>query len=217
MNDPKTTDVWKKAMSNEMGRLAQGNIHGAKYTDTIEFVPKHSIRTGRDITYANFVLDYRLLKSEPNRVRLTVGGGKLSYDDYPGSPVASLLETKIMLNSVISDAAKGARFISLNLKDLFLATPMARTEYMRIYSKHFPQDIKNKYNIQHPNLIADDDYVYFKIKKGMHGLTQAAILAYQNLVRILSQHGYRPVPHALSIWRMKHVLSAFAYVWMTLR
>ena len=40
MNNPKTKRVWTKAMSNEMGRLAQGNIHNVKYTDTIEFIPK---------------------------------------------------------------------------------------------------------------------------------------------------------------------------------
>jgi len=73
-----------------------------------------------------------------------------------------------MLNSVISDATKGARFMSLDLKDFFLATPMARPEYMRIHSKHFPQDITDIYNIA--NLIEEDDYVYVKIKKGIYGL-----------------------------------------------
>ena len=35
----------------------------------------------------------------------------------------------------------------------------------------------------------------------MYGLKQAAILAYENLVRNLSQYGYRPVPYALGIWK----------------
>jgi hypothetical protein len=48
-----------------------------------------------------------------------VGGDKLSYDEDTGSPAASLLETKLMLNSVISDAAKGAKFMSMDLKDFF--------------------------------------------------------------------------------------------------
>lgn len=164
MNDPKTSDVWTKAMSNELGRLAKGNIHGVKYTETIEFIKKSEVPNNRDVTYANFILDYRPLKSEPWRVRLTVGGDKLSYDEDPGSPAASLLETKIMLNSVISDAKQGARFMGLDLKDFFLATPMARPEYMRVHYKHFPDDIKERYNID--SLVAKDDYVYVKIKKG---------------------------------------------------
>ena len=198
MSDPKTTDVWTRAMSNELGRLAQSNKYGVKSTDTIEFIKKSEVPKGRDITYANFILDYRPLKSEPNRVRLTVGGDKLSYDDDAGSPAASILETKIMLNSVISDAKQGARFMGLDLKDFFLASPMARPEFMRIHYKHFPQDIKEMYNID--DLKAPDDYVYVRIKRGMYGLKQAAILAFEFLVQNLSNYGYKPVPHSLSIW-----------------
>ena len=198
MTNPETREVWTRAMSNELGRLAQSNKYGVKHTDTIDFIKKSEVPAGRDITYANFILDYRPLKSEPNRVRLTVGGDKLSHDDDAGSPAASILETKIMLNSVISDAHKGARFMGLDLKDFFLASPMARPEFMRIHYKHFPEDIKDKYNID--SLRADDDYVYVKIKRGMYGLKQAAILAFEFLVDNLSQYGYKPLPHTLSIW-----------------
>ena len=41
-----------------------------------------------------------------------------------GSPAALFIETKIMLNSVISDASKGAKLLTCDLKDFFLATPM---------------------------------------------------------------------------------------------
>ena len=199
MNNPDTTDVWTRAMSNELGRLAQSNVYGVKHTDTIEFIKRSEVPAGRDVTYANFILDYRPLKSEPNRVRLTVGGDKLSYHEDAGSPAASLLETKIMINSVISDAHKGARFMGLDLKDFFLASPMKRPEFMRIHYKHFPQDIKDKYNID--DLKAADNYVYVRIKRGMYGLKQAAILAYEFLVKNLSQYGYKPLPHSLSIWK----------------
>ena len=33
-------ETWQKAISNDFGRLAQGNIHGVLVTDTIEFIPK---------------------------------------------------------------------------------------------------------------------------------------------------------------------------------
>ena len=198
MTNPATSTIWTKAMSMEMGRLAKGNKYGVKYTDTIEFIRQQAVPSGRDVTYGNFICDHRPLKSEPWRIRLTVGGDKLSYDDDPGSPAASLLETKIMLNSVISDAHKGARFMGLDLKDFFLATPMTRCEYMKIHYKHFPDDIKEQYGID--ELKTDNDYVYVKIKKGMYGLKQAAILAYENLMNNLRQYGYRPVPHALGIW-----------------
>ena len=64
------------------------------------------------------------MKAEPHRVRLTFGGDKLNCPYDAGSPAASLLETKLILNSTISDARKGARFLSADLKDHFLASPM---------------------------------------------------------------------------------------------
>ena len=82
------------------------------------------------MTYANFVCDHRPLKAEQYRIRLVAGGDKLLYDGDAGAPADSLLETKLMINSVISDAKSGARFMSCDLKDFFLATPMQKPEYM---------------------------------------------------------------------------------------
>ena len=58
----------------------------------------------KKVTYACFVCDYRPLKPEQYRVRLVVGGDGLDYSEDAGAPAASMLETKISLNSVISDA-----------------------------------------------------------------------------------------------------------------
>ena len=130
-------------------------------TDTIQFIKRDQVLAGRDITYATFVLDYRPLKSEPHQVRITVGGDRLSYPHDAGSPAANVIETKILVNSTISDAPKGARFMSANLKDYFLATPMGRAEYMRVKLKYFPPDIIQHYNLL--TLVAPDGYIYIKI------------------------------------------------------
>ena len=110
---------------------------------------------GQEFTSASFVCDYRPLKSEPYRVRLVVGGDRLSYFDDAGAPAATMLETKILLNSVISGAKDGARFMSVDLKDFFLATPMAKAEYMKISIKNFPQDIIDFYKLQDINMPSD--------------------------------------------------------------
>ena len=89
------------------------------------------------------VCDYRPHKQEKHRVRLTVDGDRLPYNDNVSSPAASLLETKLLLNSTISDAYKGAQFMTLDIKDFFLQTLMERPEYMRIHSKYFSQDMKS--------------------------------------------------------------------------
>ena len=99
--------IWMTSMSNEIGRLAQGNKRGLKSTDTIKFIHKDQVPKGQLVTYTAFTCDHRPLKSETHRIRLVVGG----------APAASLLETKMMIDSVISDAHRGARFMSCNLKD----------------------------------------------------------------------------------------------------
>ena len=65
------------------------------------------------------ICDYRPHKQETHRVRLTVSGDRPPYNDDVASPAVSLLETKLLLNSTISDASKGARFMTLDIKDFF--------------------------------------------------------------------------------------------------
>ena len=154
-------DIWLRALSNEFGRLAKGNGRVIS-TDTIDFIRQSEVPIGKKVTYANFICDYRPLKSEPYRVRLTVGGDILEYSHDAGSPATSLLETKILANSVISDAHKGARFLSADLKDFFLASPMAEPEFMRIHIKYFPEDIKKLYNLN--EMVDKRGFVYIKIK-----------------------------------------------------
>jgi hypothetical protein len=192
---------WLQATSNEFGRLATGNKHGVKSTDTIEFVSRSAVPLGRKVTYGSFVCDYRPLKDDPYRVRLVVGGDRLVYDDDPASPAAGLLETKLLLNSVISDAHKGARFMSMDLKDYFLASPMNRPEYMKIHRSNIPPDIVEQYNLQ--DVVTSSGFVYIKIKKGMYGLKQAAVLAYQHLVSKLEPFGYIPCKYSLGLWTHK--------------
>jgi len=120
--------IWNKSVSNEFGCLAQGNDAGIIGTNTIQCIHKSEVPMGKVVTYGNFICDIRPLKSEKYRIRLTVGNDKLPYKADAGSPAASLLETKLFLNSTISDADKGARFACADLKDHFLATPMKEPE-----------------------------------------------------------------------------------------
>ena len=177
---------WDTALSNELGRLTQGNNTGITSQDAMDFIHYHEVPSTAKVTYASFVCDYRPLKDEPWRVRLVVGGDKLTYQFDTCSPATSLLETKLLLNSIISDAHKGARFMSLDIKDFFLTTPMGTNEYMRIPTKCIPHDIFSKYNL---TTKIHNGYIYCKIKKGMHGLKQAAVLAFNRLKENLAPYG----------------------------
>ena len=120
----KNKHIWHRSLSNEWGHLAQGNDVGINGTDTIVFIPQSAVPRDKKVIYASMVCDYRPLKDEKYRVRITIGGDKLPYYDDAGSPAVDLLKTKILLNSTISDARRGARFMCLDIKDHFLETPM---------------------------------------------------------------------------------------------
>ena len=119
-------------MSNELGRLANSNDTGVPSTDIIKFIHKHEVPHTRPVTYASFVCDHRPLKDEQWRIRLVVDGDKLTYESDAGLPATDMTETKLLLNSTISEAHLGARFMSLDLKDTFLQTPMEKPEYMKV-------------------------------------------------------------------------------------
>ena len=70
-------------------------------TNTIYFIRKEEVPTVRTVTYANFVCDYLPLKSESYRVRRTVGGDRLEYPDDASSPLASLLDSKMLFISTV--------------------------------------------------------------------------------------------------------------------
>ena len=77
-----------------MGRLAQGNDHGVRGTDDMQFISQSEVPKDKKVTYASYTCDYRHLKDEPYRVRITVGGDRLEYSNGAGSPAQSMIKTK---------------------------------------------------------------------------------------------------------------------------
>eukprot|EP00804_Cyclotella_cryptica_P019220 CCRYP_006117-RA/>CCRYP_006117-RA protein AED:0.10 eAED:0.09 QI:0/0/0/1/0/0/4/0/1232 len=136
-----------------------------KGTNTIVFIAHNEIPPQRrkDVTYGRIVANYRPEKEDPYRIRLTVGGNRITYPGDCGTPTADMLTTKILLNSVIS--TKGARFMTIDIKDFYLNTPMVRPEYMRLKLSDIPDHIIKLYKLD--KLVTTDGYVYVLIQKGM--------------------------------------------------
>ena len=128
-----------------------------------------------------------------------MSGDRLDYPYDTASPASNLVDAKLLINSVISDANIGAQFMAANLKDFFLNTPMERAEYMKIIYKYLPSSIQNAYDLQH--VVTNDGWVYIKIIKGMYSLKQAAKIAYDLLKERLALHVYYPFPDNINIWR----------------
>ena len=106
---------------------------------------------------------------------MKVGGNKLTYDSDPRSPAISLLDLKIRINSVISDARKGARYITTDIINYYLNKPMSNFQYMRINIKDTPHEVIVEYSFL---FIADPSgYVHVDIRKGVYGIKESGITA----------------------------------------
>ena len=128
-------------------------------------------------------------------------GDRLTYPYDAGSPAANTIETKFLLNRTISNAIHGTRFMLADVKDYFLATPMERAGFMKVHSRHIPEDIMRKYDLH--KKVTSYGYVYIRIKRGMYSLKQAAILAYEHIKANLSPFGYTPVISTVGLWKHK--------------
>ena len=189
--------IWKRALANDIGRLAQGvGTRMPTGNNTIFFVHPSEIPLHKKVTYGRLVVDIRPLKEEKFRVRVTVGGDKLDFVGDASSVAASLSTVKLLLNSVIS--TKDAEFLTADIKDFFYGSVLPDPEFMKLPLKIIPQEIIDQYNLMD---IQVDNYVYIKIVKGMPGLKQAARLANDRLIAHLQPYGYAPVPHTPSLWK----------------
>ena len=104
-------------------------------------MPQSQAPHNKKVTYAVIVYNYRPLKDEKFRVN------KLLYHVNVRSPAADLLEIKMLLNSAIYDAKRGARCMCLHIKDYFLETPMQHPEFIRVKLKHTLPGVRCCYNI----------------------------------------------------------------------
>ena len=129
---------WNKNISNEWVRLVKDNRYGIKGAKTIRFIRKYEVPKERDVTNATFVCDFKPPKQETYRVRITVTGDRLLFPDDAGSPIANMVETKILIKNSILGAKYGARFLSAGICIYFLNLAMGRAEYMEASLKILP-------------------------------------------------------------------------------
>ena len=80
-----------------------------------------------------------------------------------------------------------ANFLTADIKDFYLGTPLDRKEYIRSNLKHIPLDVQQRYNIAD---MVHNDHVLMEISKGIYGLPQAGKLSQDRLVAHLATHGY---------------------------
>ncbi|KAL7488864.1 hypothetical protein ACHAW6_014729 [Cyclotella cf. meneghiniana] len=103
-----------------------------------------------------------------------------------------MLVAKILLKSVI--LTKGAKFMTLDIFDFYLNTPMKHPEYMRHHIKDTPNKIFEEYNLK---TIVDKDG---NTTKDMYGLPHASLIANKLLEQRLNQDGFLQCKLIPGLW-----------------
>jgi hypothetical protein len=89
--------------------------------------------------------------------------------------------------------------MGIDIKNYYLGTPMKYYQYIRILAKLIPQEVWD--DPRYAPHIEAEGFVYLKIRRGMYGLKEAGILAFEQLVTNLAPHGYKPAPFTPGLWR----------------
>ena len=189
---PKYKDTWSNSFGKEIRRLATT-------TETIFFISKTDIPQDRkgDETYGRIVCVYREGKKDKYRTRITIGGNLINFPGDCGTPTADLLTVKLLFNSIIS--TPNAKFMSIDIKDFYLCTPMKRYEYFRMKLELFPEDITQEYDLR--NKVDATGNVHSEVRRGMYGLPQAGIIAQELLQERLLKAGYRQSKVTPGYWK----------------
>jgi hypothetical protein len=209
--NPKTRAVWAHSYGNKIGCLAQGMPGRNTGTNTIFFICRNQVPCNRtkDVTYGLITCLIRLEKiDKPNRTRLVAVGDRVHYPGDAGMPTANLLTVKLLINSIISTT--GAKFMTMDIKDFYLNTPMARYEYTRLKLANMPANVIEHYHLN--KIATPDGHVYCEIQKGMYGLPQAGIIAQELLADRLKNHGYTESKTTPGLWKHNSRLIAFSLV-----
>ena len=101
-----------------------------------------------------------------------MGEDRLEYQGGFLTKTAGLTAKNILLNGMVSSI--WAKFITADVKNFYLNTPMEGPEYMKIPVRLIPDEIKVEYKVSE---FEHAGYVFVQINKGIYGLAQAGLLA----------------------------------------
>ena len=141
--------------------MTQGMPSLIEDTNTMFFIDKHDIYVDRwkAVIHGRLVVEYFPEKINPYRTRPTVGGGIVNYPGDRGTNTVRLTTVKLLLKSIVSTI--NTHFVTIDIKDFYLNTPMARSEYMRLKLSDLPESVMQQYNME--KKATRDGYVHVDI------------------------------------------------------
>ena len=159
-----------------------------------------SIRVGATVSYVAWAASYKYDddKNPLFRIRGAFGGNVLknTYVGETAAQTASLPAFKILINAVLS--TPGAKFMTLDLKDMYLQSNLEKPEYVAIPVSEIPAESMTRHKLHDK---VRNGRVYFQIDKAMYGLPQAGYIAQKDLGKLLRDNGFRECPRTPQVFR----------------
>ena len=153
----------------------------------------------RNITYYN-----RQVKEKPKtinnkihtefRVRGTYGGNLPSYFGPVSTTSAEYATTKALWLSTLANVKHtdpNTRFVTMDLVDFYLGTPLDKPAYMRFQSSTFPQEIINEFDLS--SFISNGEIIV-SVHKCMYGHPAAGFLSHKLIVSKFQEGGFSENP-----------------------
>ncbi len=190
-------DLWRLEESKELFRLLRD-------TPTMKFIDPASKPAARIASYYNPQVKVKTKDGViVRRIRGTYGGNVSDFNGARSAQTADMQTVKLLLNAVISE---DAQFMTADIKDFYLGTPLPTPEYMWIKRAQLPADIITSYA---NNIVWHRDSAMVEISQGIYGLPHAGRLAQEKLSRVLAKHGYTEAPSTPCLYR--HASRAIAF------
>lgn len=132
IKSPTLHNTYVKERCKELGQISQG--YGFTMgTNCVKWMTRDEIANiprDRTVTYAHIVCDYRSQNTDPNWVIITADENLTDCPYELTTRTSDLATTKLLWSSVIS--THGARYMCIDIKNMYLMTPIKRREYMGI-------------------------------------------------------------------------------------
>jgi hypothetical protein len=169
---------WLNAATDELNRLINS-------TQSMSFIDPRCKPSDRIASYYNPQCQIKIKEGKQiYRVRGTYGGNRTDYVGDTAAWTADLETVKVLLNAVVSE---NSNWMTIDIKDFYLGTPMEREEYMWIDRAQLTDTILTQYA---DSIHFANNRAMVKIVKGIYGLPHAGKIAQERLIALLYEHGF---------------------------
>ena len=127
------------------------------------------------------VCEVKHQKENPNRKHITFTGIQICYPNNVGTPIGYLELVKIIISSVMS--RRNSCFVFFDLKNLYLQTPMEKSEYVRIKLSYIPQEFIEEYNLTQSVQNGGFILIFYEVAMGYRSQSDSPMTCYAQVLR----------------------------------